>query len=408
MEFWVIMVLILAVVLGAGGWAGVAAVQRRQVHARQDRWRELQGRFNRVTLDSERYDRSPGEALAAPGWLDRDSPVVRGFAGTLKRAQRDRAELERGVARAPGRAGRELTGGSRGPASGLNPSEQDLGELEKLVERVEDAYRDADRAVRTTGWTRPEALQVPHAQFLMDPRWGRPAVLPRSVAVPSRPTGTQQSRRHVQEQAKATERAVKDFLDASYPLRRETALKLLRARSGGTGPGYKVQKSFERLLASGRYVTDSHGFVWPQATVVEHWGVYRSFGRDADLGLGDLAPVEVANALWVLLPADRGLPDTELLRLAREHLALTPGVMAGLTETLNLGLSRGLKALPEGVQKTVHDAVPHGVRLPPPSSRVEQVLAAGLHEGLVTGRLQRQPDGLVRRLRAEWPSTYRR
>lgn len=407
MEFWVIMVLILTVLVGAGGWAGVAAVNRHRLHGRQDQWRELQGRFNRVTLDSERYDRNPSDALAAPGWLDRNSPVVRGFAGTLKRAQRDRAELERGVPRAPGRAGRELTSGSRDPASSLNPTEQDLGELEKLVERVEDAYRDADRAVRTTGWTRPDALQVPHAQFLLDPRWGRPAVLPRTVAVPSKPPGNG-STASTRAQAKAAERAVKDFLDASYPLRRQTALKLLRERSGGSSAGHRVQKSFERLLATGRYTTDAHGFVWPQATVVEHWGVYRSFGRGADLGLDDVAPVEVANALWVLLPADRGLPDTELLELAREHLALTTGMMAGLTQSLNQGIARGLKALPEGVQRAVNDAVPHGMQWPSPASRIEQVLAEGLHAGLVTGRLQRQPDGLVRRLRVEWPSTYRR
>lgn len=406
MEFWLIMLIVCAVVLGAGGWAGVAAIQRHQLHGRQDRWRELEGRYHRVTLDSERYDHSPGDALAAPGWLDRSSPVVRGFSGTLKRAQRDRAELERGVARAPGRAGRELTGGSRVPASGLNPTDQDLGELEKLVERVEDAYRDADRAVRTTGWSRPETLQVPHAQFLLDPRWGRPAVLPRTVALPPKTNGA--SAASTRAQTKAAERAVKEFLDAAYPLRQQTALKLLRERSSGPGAAHRVQKSFERLLASGRYITDEHGFVWPHATVLEHWGVYRSFGRDADLGLDDVAPVEVANVLWVLLPADRGLPDTELLELAREHLALTSGMMAGLTQSLNQGIARGLKALPEGVQRAVNDAVPQGVQWPSPTSRVEQVLAAGLHAGLVTGRLQRQPDGLVRRLRVQWPSTYRR
>lgn len=404
MDLWVIMLIVLAVVVGIGGWAGVAAIQRHQLHGRQDQWRELEGRFHRVTLDSERYDRSPSDALAAPGWLDRDGPVVRGFSGTLKRAQRDRAELERNVPRAPGRAGREITSGSRDPAAGLNPTEKDLGEFEKLVERVEDAYRDADRAVRTTGWSRPETLQVPHAQFLLDPRWGRPAVLPRTVAVPPKSNTTTSLR----VQSKAAERAVKDFLDASYPMRQQTALKLLRERSGGGGAGHRMQKSFERLLATGRYVTDERGFIWPQATVVEHWGVYRSFGRDADLGLEDVAPVEVANVLWVLLPADRGLPDTELLALAREHLALAPGMMAGLTKSLNQQIARGIQALPEGVQRAVNDAVPHGVQWPPATTRVEQVLAEGLHAGLVTGRLQRQSDGLVRRLRAQWPSTYRR
>jgi len=177
MEFWVIMLIVLAVVAGVGGWAGIATAQRRQLTGRQQRWRELERRFHRVTMDAERYDRSPGDALAAPGWLDRSSPVVRGFSGTLKRAARDRYELEQSVAPAPGRRG---TGpDDRDTASRLAPTEKDLESFELLVERVEDAYRDTDRAVRTTGWSSPGTLQVPHPQFLLDPRWGRPAVLPR-------------------------------------------------------------------------------------------------------------------------------------------------------------------------------------------------------------------------------------
>ncbi|WMY79765.1 hypothetical protein [Citricoccus sp. I39-566] len=394
MEIWIILVMVLAVVLGAGGWASVAALQRHQLHGRQDRWRALEGRFNQVTLDADRYERSPGDALAAPGWLDRSSPVVRGFSGTLKRAQRDRAELERSVAPAPGRAGREITSGSRDPASGLNPTEADLQEFELLVERLEDAYRDADRAVRSTGWSNPGALRVPHPQFLLDPRWGQAAVLPRLGSLDKDP--------------KAAERSVKEFLDAAYPLRRETALKALRERSGGASNAYRAQKALDRVIQTRRYTVDRHGFLWPSATVVEYWGVYRTFGRGADLQAQDIPPVEVANALWFLLPEDRGMPDEELLRLAQEHLALTPGFASGLTQTLNEGIARGLKSLPENVRRTLGEVAPNGVQLPAAKPRIHQLLAEGLHEGLITGRLQRQPDGLVRRLRVQWPSTYRR
>ena len=392
MDLWVIMLLVLAVVVGLGGWAGVVAIQRHILTGRQDRWRALEGRFSQVTLDADRYERSPDDALAAPGWLDRSSPVVRGFSGTLKRAQRDRAELERSVSRAPGRAGREPSSGSRDPASGLDPTEQDLQEFELLVERLEDAYRDTDRAVRSVGWTRPGTLQVPHPQFLLDPRWGRSAVLPRLGSL---------------EQASAAQ-SVKEFLDAAYPLRRDTALKALRERSGGAGHAHRAQKALDQLIQTRRYTADHHGFLWPGSTVVEHWGVYRTFGRDADVSIQDIPPVEVANALWVLLPADRGMPDEELLELAQQHLALTAGFTSGLTQSLNDGIARGLKSLPEGVQRTINGAVPHGVFLPTSAPKIRQLLSEGLHEGLVTGRLQRQPDGLVRRLRSGWPSTYRR
>ncbi|MGM7669308.1 hypothetical protein [Microbacterium sp. A93] len=395
MEFWLIMLIVCAVVLGVGGWASVAAIQRHQLHGRQERWKALEHRFHQVTLDAERYERSPTDALAAPGWLDRSSPVVRGFSGTLKRAQRDRAELERSVAPAPGRAGREITSGSQGPASRLNPTETDLQELELLVERLEDAYRDTDRAVRTTGWSSPGTLQVAHPQFLLDPRWGRPAVLPRLGALEAKGTQT-------------PVQTVKDFLDAAYPLRRATALKVLRERSGGAGNAYRAQKALEQLIQTRRYTTDRHGFLWPGSTVIEHWGVYRTLGREADLKPQDVPPVEVANALWALLPEDRGLPDEELLALAQEHLALTPGFASGLTQSLNEGIARGLKALPENVQRTLGEVAPNGVQLPAAKAKIHQLLVEGLHEGLITGRLQRHPDGLVRRLRVQWPSTYRR
>jgi hypothetical protein len=398
MEFWLIMLMVLAVVVGVGGWVGVVAIQRHLLTGRQDRWRALEGRFNQVTMDADRYERSPGDALAAPGWLDRSSPMVRGFSGTLKRAQKDRAELERSVAPAPGRAGRtgrDLESGSRDPASRLNPREQDLEEFELLVERLEDAYRDADRAVRATGWSNPGTLHVPHPQFLLDPRWGKPAVYPRLGALdPQDP--------------KTAERSVKDFLDAAYPLRRETALKALRERSGGAGNAYRAQKALDRLVQSRRYTADRHGFLWPESTVVEHWAVYRTFGREADVTVQDIPPVEVANALWFLLPEEGGMADEELLHLAQDHLALTAGFAMGLTQTLNEGIARGLKALPEGVQRTLGEVAPNGVQWPAPKPRIHQLLVEGLHEGLVTGRLQRQPDGMVRRLRTGWPSTYRR
>jgi hypothetical protein len=390
MEFWLIMLIVFAVVAGVGGWAGVAAIQRSQLTGRQERWRELERRFHRVTLDAERYDRSPGDALAAPGWLDRSSPVVRGFSGTLKRAARDKYELEQSVDPAPGR--RNQDSGSRDTASRLSPTEKDLESLELLVERVEDAYRDADRAVRTTGWSTPGALQVPHPQFLLDPRWGRPAVLPRLGAVT----------------AQNAERSVKDFLDATYPLRREKALKALRERADGASGAYRAQKALEKLMVTQRYRVDRYGFLWPGSTEIEHWGVYRTFGRPADLPLDDAPPVEVANALWSLLPDGRSLTEDELLEEARNLLGANGGIGAGITQSLNEGIVRGVQSLPENVRKVIHDVVPNGTFIPSPKPRMDQRLREGLLEGLVTGRLQRTADGRICRLRAAWPSTYRR
>ncbi|MDI3329175.1 MAG: hypothetical protein QJR09_00365 [Micrococcus sp.] len=390
MEFWVIMLIVLAIVAGVGGWAGVAALQRQQLTGRQQRWRELERRFHRVTLDAERYDRSPGDALEAPGWLDRSSPVVRGFSGTLKRAARDRYELEQSVDPAPGKRGRDP--GDRDTASRLAPTEKDLESLELLVERVEDAYRDADRAVRTTGWSTPGTLQVPHPQFLLDPRWGRAAVLPRLGSVTA---GT-------------AERSVKDFLDSAYPLRREKALKALRERAQGPAAANRAQKALEKLMATRRYTLDRHGFLWPGSTEVEHWGVYRTFGRPADLSLDDAPPVEIANALWSLLPDGRSLTEEQLLEEARTLLGANGGIGVGITQSLNEGIVRGVQSLPENVQKVIHDVVPHGTFIPSPKPRLDQRLHEGLLEGLLTGRLQRSADGRICRLRAAWPSTYRR
>ncbi|QCU78568.1 hypothetical protein E7744_10685 [Citricoccus sp. SGAir0253] len=389
METWIVLVMVLAVVAVLAGWAGLATARRRGLEARRDRWRELEGRFDRVTLAAERYDRDPGQALAAPGWLDRSSPVVRGFSGSLTRAVRDRAELERAVAPAPGRRGRDATADT---AARLAPTEQDLAALELLVERVEDAYRDADRAVRSAGWSAPGVLAVPHHQFLLDPRWGRPAVLPRLGSLHPRDA----------------DRSVKAFLDCAYPLRRDRAAKALRERAEGPGAAHRAQRALDRLVATGRYTTDRHGFLWPASTVVEHWGVHRLFGRGAELSLDDAPPVEIANLLWSLLAEGRGLADEDLLAEAREALATAPGLGDGIARGLNEGIARGVQALPEGVRRAIEDAVPGGAFIPRPASRLDHRLREGLDEALVTGRLQRAPDGRIHRLRTRWPSTYRR
>ncbi|MFC7402951.1 hypothetical protein [Citricoccus sp. GCM10030269] len=391
MEIWLIVLLVLAVVVGAGGWAGVVGLQRRMLASRQQRWRELESRFNRVTLDVERYEHSPGDALAAPGWLDRSSPVIRGFSGTLKRAHRERGELERSIEPAPGRAVRPRGSENRDAASRLNPSAEDLQRFELLVERLEDAYRDADRAVRLAGWSTPDSLQVPHPQFLLDPRWGHPAVLPRLGTV----------------DPKGARRSVKEFLDCAFPLRKDAALKALKERAGSGHSAYLAQQALEHLIKSGRYTMDRQGFLWPASTVVEHWGTYRTFGRTAHLKPQDVPPVEFANALWALLPADGGMRDEELLTAAVDHLDLNTPWGAGLAQNLNERIARAVDSLPDAVRRTVNDAVPHRSYLPSPKLRVDQLLVEGLQEGLITGRLQRQPDGLIRRLRVDWPSTYR-
>lgn len=369
MEIWFVAIfLALAVLLG---WGTVRTVRRRQLTGRQRRWRELETRFNQVASETTRYETDPQRALDAPGWLDGRNPLVRGFTGTLKRAQRVRDDLER--------------------AAQLDPSDEDLQRFELVVEQLEDAYQETDRAVRLTGWTQPGSLQIPHAQFMLDPRWGGPARLPQLNT-----TSTQ---------ADHVGAAVKEFLDQAYPIHRDAVVKILRTRSGSVG-ARRTQKALDHLVETGRFVVDAEGMLWPGSVRTEVWGVHRVFGRGADLNLEQVPLVEISNAAWVVLGEDRHLNEAELVTELREFLELNHRLSTGLSQGLASGLNRGLSVLPEGVQKALNDVIPPGV-LTGAEHRMDHRLTEGIRTGLISGRLQRQADGKICRLRTDWPTTYR-
>lgn len=387
MEFWFIaLVVALAVIIG---WGSISTINRKKLAARQQRWRELDDRFTRVTMESTRYETDPQRALDAPGWLDRKNPLVRGFSGTLKRAQQRRAELERDVPHTPVRRQKSNTPAEiTSSASALAPREEDLEAYQLLVEHLEEAYEETDRAVRMTGWSQPGAEQLPHPQFMLDHRWGRPAIFPDAPAMDS----------------VTADSVVRTFLNASYPVHRDAAVKAIKHRSGSGAR--KVQKSIEHLLATHRYVIDQHGILWPSSVRVHDWGVHRTFGRSAEVGLDQVPAVEVANAAWVLLD-EQHLEEKELIAAVKDRLELNNRLATGLSKSINVGIAKGMQALPDSMQDAIHGAIPNGVFNPATASRTDQLLHAGIREGLVSGRLQRQSDGRIGRLREGWPTSYR-
>lgn len=395
MELWLIPLLIcLAVLLG---WGSVTTMNRRKLTDRQQRWRALDQRFDRVTVDSTQVETDPHRALAAPGWLDRSNPLVRGFSSTLKRAQQRRAELERNTPAATAGQQKKIQKALEAPAdsaSRLAPSETDLERYELVVEQLEDAYAETDRAVRMTGWTRPGDHRLPHAQFMLDHRWGRPAVFPPVPAL---------------DDVSAVP-ALKSFLDAIFPVHRDAVLQAVKQRGGYTA-GKRAEKALEQLIVTRRYRADQHGILWPAAITVEHWGTFRTFGRSADLALYEAPAIEVANAAWVILDDERGLTEDELLEQLKQRMDISSRGAANWTQGLNDGLNksihRGIESLPEGMQKILGDSVPQNLFGGSGRRKVEHQLQDGIREGLVSGRLQRQANGRIVRLRTDWPSTYR-
>ncbi|WFP17505.1 hypothetical protein [Citricoccus muralis] len=395
MELWLIPLLIsLAILLG---WGSVTSMNRRKLTDRQQRWRALDQRFDRVTVDSTQVETDPHRALAAPGWLDRSNPLVRGFSSTLKRAQQRRAELERNTPAATAGQQKKIQKALEAPAdsaSRLAPSETDLERYELVVEQLEDAYTETDRAVRMTGWTRPGDHRLPHAQFMLDHRWGRPAVFPPVPALDD-VSGVP---------------ALKSFLDAIFPVHRDAVIQAVKQRGGYTA-GKRAEKALEQLIVTRRYRADQHGILWPAAITVEHWGTFRTFGRSADLALHEAPAIEVANAAWVILDDERGLTEDELLEQLKQRMDITSRGAAtwtqGLNDGLNKSIHRGIESLPEGMQKILGDSVPQNLFGGSGRRKVEHQLQDGIREGLVSGRLQRQANGRIVRLRTDWPSTYR-
>lgn len=395
MELWLIPLLIaLAVLLG---WGSVTTMNRRKLADRQQRWRALDQRFDRVTVESTQVETDPQRAFAAPGWLDRSNPLVRGFSGTLKRAQQRRAELERSTPAATSQQQKKVQKALEAPsdtASRLAPTDSDIERYELVVEQLEDAYTETDRAIRMTGWTRPGDHRLPHAQFMLDHRWGRPAVYPPIPAFTD----------------DGADAALKSFLDAIFPVHRDTVLQAVRQR-GGYSAGKRAHKALEQLIESGRYRTDQHSILWPTSVTVEHWGTFRTFGRGADLELHDIPAIEVANAAWVILDDERWLTEEELLDRLKQRMEIGSRGPAtwtqGLNDGLNKSIHRGIDSLPESMQKLLGDTVPQNLFGGSGRRKLEHQLQDGIREGLVSGRLQRQTDGRIARLRTEWPTTYR-
>ena len=155
-----------------------------------------------------------------------------------------------------------------------------------------------------------------------------------------------------------------------------------------------------------RYVADPDGFLWPASVQVESWGVHRTFGRGSELSLSEVPVVEIANAVWVLLEEGQEMTEEQLFEALLQRLDVRSRNL-GFTQSLNNGLNRGLQALPEGVRRAIGDAIPEGWFGSTAQKRLEHRLYEGVQEGLVTGRLQRQANGTIRRFRIEWPTTYR-
>lgn len=372
---------------------GISGHRRRELASRQDRWRALEQRFDQVTMDSVRSASDPRRALDAPGWVDESHPMTRAFQKSLSRAQKDRLELERSVAPAPGPGVVARISGEkpRDHAATLAPTEQELQRFEQVVEHAEDTFGETQQALTAVGWSGSGAVQAPHAQFLLDHRWGRPAIIPSVHATdPARSVG-----------------AVRTFISEIYPVRLGTAQSALRERVSVNGSPRRELRSLEMLVASGRLRVDQEGFIWPGSVRVEHWGVFRTFGKDADLQLDDVPAVEVANALWAALPAGEAMDEAELTGRAKELLGLAPGTLPGLREQLNASINRGVESLPETMRSIIHDVVPNGTFIPSKDARHARHLEAGLIQGLRSGRLRRTPDGRIVRGRAGWPGSYR-
>lgn len=392
MELWLIPLLIaFAVILG---WGSLTTMNRRKLTDRQQRWRELDRRFDQITMESTQVETDPQRALAAPGWLDRSNPLVRGFASTLRRAQQRRLELERNTTAATAQQQKKVQkalGSSSDTASSLAPTEEEIDRYALVVEQLEDAYAETDRAVRLTGWTRPGDHRLPHAQFMLDHRWGRPAVYPHLPVLDDQ----------------GAEVALKSFLDATFPVHRDSVITAVRNQASAHGVTKRAQKALEQLVSTQRYRVDAEGFLWPSSVSREQWGAFRTFGRSADLSLHDVPTLEIANAAWVVLGPDRELEEDELLVLVSERLEVNLNAGPGWAQSLNDGLSKGMKSLPASMQRMFGDSVPTGLFGSSSGRRLEERLQQGLHEGLVSGRLQRQVTGRIARLRTGWPTTYR-
>lgn len=363
---WIILALVLSAIFLIAGTTLV--VKRRNQLQRAERWKQLENRISQVETESVRIELDPTQAFSAPGWLDSSNPLVRSFTSTL-RATRNKKDTIHAVA--------------------SKPREEQITALTVVVEQLEDTFAETDRAIRSSGWSTAASLQLENPQFMLDTRWGRPASLP--ALGPTEPENVDAS--------------VRAFVNACFPLRKQVIAEGLRRRTSGRG--YKaarnVQKSFEHLIATQRLRVDDHDIVWPVSVRTIDWGVYRSFGPDAEVKLKDIPRIEIANAIWETLPAEGSMTEQEVLALVVDQLQLKPS----LGSELSSGLHKGIKALPSSVQKAVNTAVPESFLERKSTPQWNTALNEGLDEALATSRIQRQSDGSLQRLRTTWPASYR-
>lgn len=351
-QYWYIVLGLIAVGLAIWGFTSwMAAAQVQQVN--RERWAALDHRFQALCTHVERHESDPQQALTTPGWLDSSSPLVRSYATAVARAQDRRAALFFGPRRSPGPVPSTWT-----PS---RVSDEQLSSFEGIIQDLAAAFEEIDQALRLTGWAHHDHEDAPHPQFLLDHRWGEPALLPARVVLDGE-HGSENVRR---------------FIEEVYPITRTDALQALRSRGVGPARG----KELTDLLMP--HVTeDADGFLWPRWVDVDSWGVHRTFGPEADLSVFDTSPVEIANAIWVMLDGE-SMTEKDITEQLKDQLELTD-------------YPNGLRSSRRGESPSRRTA--HWDRL----------VAQAVHTGMLTGRLQRRIDGTIGQGRSNWPGTYRK
>lgn len=339
------------IVVGIAIWGFIAWQDSAQQNENRRRhWAKLDHRFQALCTHVGQHEADPQRALATPAWLDESNPLVRSYATAVADAQQRR---------------QEIAYDSRYTMSAVAPSrvsEAQLGAFEKVVDQLAESFEEIDQALRLTGWAQHDHRGAPHPQFLLDQRWGEPAILPARVILDGA---------HGQDK-------VRRFLDDAYPINRADALATLTAHGIGRLAGGRTLPTVIAQYA----VEDADGFLWPQWVDVDNWGVHRTFGPEADLTVFDAASVEIANAIWGMLD---GTSMTE------------QEIGEGLVEQL------GLTDFPDAIPLTRR----RGDSLVRRTALWNRVVTEAVHTGLLTERLQRGFDGTIGRGRRSWPPTYR-
>ncbi|WBL18816.1 hypothetical protein [Citricoccus sp. NR2] len=351
-QYWYIVVGLIVIGLAIWGLVTWGAASSEN-DSRRYAWHKLDQRFTALCTHIERHESDPQRALTTPGWLDESNPLVRSYATAVAQAQHQREQLI-----ADG-------GGPRRNSTSSAPnrvSTAQLRDFRLIVNQLAASFEEIDQALRLTGWAHHDHAAAPHPQFLLDQRWGQPALLPSRVILDGA---------HGHDN-------VRRFIEESYPITRADALDALSSRGTGRLPG---GRSLPTLLAE-HATEDADGFLWPHWVDVASWGVHRTFGPDADLSVHQASPVELANAIWVML-GEASMTEQEIAAGLLEHLDLT--------------------GFPDGVPPTERFAESLSRR----TAQWDRLVASAVHTGMLTERLQRRLDGRLGRGRSSWPGTYR-